>query len=183
MSYDLSDLGVGSFPLGWWLTLDGKESYNISRDAGPGDHMGYVWSIDNASKLGLTEEDALWVEIGYAGLYYEPSNRGEWFDGDPDRESKIEKISSLSNQELEDLYLAAVQKIQSKFIRVLYDKRSQEVAFQIPSQTDSIYNAVMNFIIQLSSEYSVKKVTVEDYEDNAIWCNIDLEEVLFRRGF
>jgi hypothetical protein len=80
------------FPDGWWYNHASGQLHDIGSDAGPGDHMGYLWAIENHKKLGIEPRHSKALEK-YFGLDV-PENHPNYGSGHQDR-SSIEALDAI----------------------------------------------------------------------------------------
>jgi hypothetical protein len=180
------------FPMGWWVSVNDGRIYNVSSDLGPGDHMGYAYSIDNGGKLGLTDEQMQAIDVAYATDFRfkieyndsgEVSDNNWWKDDDEFEPVYMKLIPSKSKSEWNKLYDSAIDYLHSHYIRALYSERNKSLNIQVYSDSKKYYDAFMRFLIEFLDAYKVDSVFVEIYDDSTIWNNYSIEDALSSKKF
>jgi hypothetical protein len=183
---ELKDTSIGGFPLGWWVAVNSDTIYNVSRDGGPGDHMGYLWAEENSDKMGLSDIETKSIEVAY-GTNFQfkiyPDTYYWWID-DSEEDYYRNLINSKDASQWRQIYDKAMDKIDSNFIRVLYNKSDKTLYVQVYNDSRKYYDRFMKFLLELLEVYKVESVYVEDYsEDNCIWNDIPIIDALNSKGF
>jgi len=178
-----------SFPMGWWVDHNGKY-ITVSRDAGPGDHMGWLFLSDGGKYLGLSTEECQSVMMAYDTefSFEHPTDNDDdnsrkywWWDDRQLRKKYLKILLSKSPAEWFSLFNRTVSKVQRNWMRVLYHTRSKELAVQVPSRDRKWLNGIQEFMLQLMEHEKIDSVVIEDYNHNLIVNRESPNDVLLRK--
>lgn len=176
--------GESHFPLGWWVGLDGRV-FDVSRDLGPGDHMGYVWAGENGKELGLSQDETDSIALFYLsdGFFSRESLENMLDDPSDPMHEYIEVYERHTPKEWSSLYQRALQSLYSKWIRVLYHKRFESVYAQVASKDQIYHDALVQYLYTLGETHEISRVTVETYEEKLIWSGVSASDAFMSKSF